>query len=212
MNQKRTKTRSNGERTRLKLLNAAEQEFGERGFDAVSLRDITVAAEVTLALASYHFGTKENLFEEVVARRARILCATREKNLEALSDPDPRTLLDAFLSPLFAKARSGEPGWRAYFSVIARLGESNRWLPLLHRHFDPTARLFVDALHKAMPKADPDDLSRAFTMTLQVMLATVSRHGRVDKLTDGQVRADDLAQAYEVLLTYTTAGLESLNP
>ncbi len=47
-----------GIRTRVKLLKAAESLFGERGFHAVSMRDITSAAGVDLALANYHFGSK----------------------------------------------------------------------------------------------------------------------------------------------------------
>ena len=59
--------------TRDKILDAAEALFGERTFDTVSLRDITNRANVTLALASYHFGTKDKLFADIVARRASIL-------------------------------------------------------------------------------------------------------------------------------------------
>ena len=50
------KRRTNGNITKDKILDAAENLFSVRGFDAVSLRDITDKADVTLALASYHFG------------------------------------------------------------------------------------------------------------------------------------------------------------
>ncbi|GAB4356733.1 MAG: hypothetical protein Kow0026_16640 [Oricola sp.] len=204
-------TRVNGNLTREKILDAAEALFGERGYASVSLRDITNGADVTLALATYHFGTKENLFEEVVARRADILCRAREERLAALASPDIRAILDAFMAPLFEKATSGEPGWSHYFRVLARLGEGDQWLDLLVRHFDGTANAFLDALVGAMPKADRGEVARAFTMMLQVMLATVSRHGRVDRLTRGSVRANDLQRAYPVLLQFVTAGMESFN-
>ena len=76
-----TQTRQNGEETRAKIINAAELLFGKRSFDAVSLRDITVEAGVTLALASYHFRTKENLFAAVVSRRAEVLNRIRRERL-----------------------------------------------------------------------------------------------------------------------------------
>jgi len=204
-------TRSNGDRTRVKILDAAEQLFGARGFDAVSLRDITVAAGVTLALASYHFGTKENLFEEVVARRAHILCDEREARLARLVRPDTRTILDAFLAPLFEQAASSDPGWAHYLRVLARLGEDPQWLQVLSRHFDGTARQFVAALIAAQPKADPGDVTRGFVMMLHMMLTTVSQHARIDRLTDGALRAADLAQAYRVLLDFVTGGLKSFD-
>jgi AcrR family transcriptional regulator len=62
-----------GDTTRLSILDAAERSFAESGFDGVSLRTITERAGVDLALANYHFGTKENLLHEVIARRALIV-------------------------------------------------------------------------------------------------------------------------------------------
>ena len=65
-----------------RLLDAAERSFAEGGFDGVSLRIITEVAGVDLALANYHFGTKENLLREVIARRARIVHDERCEALE----------------------------------------------------------------------------------------------------------------------------------
>lgn len=201
-------TRISGDQTREKILNAAEALFAEHPFDAVSLRDITLGADVTLALASYHFGSKEALFEAVVARRADILCRMRRERLDALANPDVGQLLDAFMRPLFEKAGSGEPGWRDYLRVLARLGEHERWLDLISRHFDATARVFLDALQKSLPGADPRDVARAFTFVLEAMLKAVSHHGRVDKLTDGAARASDLDKAYPALLRFAVAGMQ----
>jgi len=203
-------TRINGEVTRAKILDAAEGLFGERGFDAVSLREITERAEVTLALASYHFGTKEQLFEDVIARRAAILGEERLARLAALSRPSVEAILDAFMAPLFDRATSGEAGWAEYFRVLSRLGDGNRWLDVLTRHFDSTAQTFLDALHKARPGADRATVVRGFTMMLNLMLATVSQHARLDRLTGGAVRAADLRAAYAPLLRFVVAGFNSV--
>src|SRR5215469_579351 len=71
-----------GDNTRLSILDAAEQSFAHSGFDGVSLRTITERAGVDLALANYHFGSKENLLHEVIARRARIVHDERVRALE----------------------------------------------------------------------------------------------------------------------------------
>lgn len=44
-----------------RLLKTALQLFGERGFDATGLRDLTSAAGVNLGAVNYYFGSKENL-------------------------------------------------------------------------------------------------------------------------------------------------------
>ena len=198
----------NGERTREKILDAAEALFASQAYDSVSLRDITRQAGVTLALASYHFGAKEALFEAVVARRAEALGAMRRERLAALARPDTAPILDAFMAPLFEKMAGGEPGWSDYLSVLARLGAEARWGDLVSRHFDAVARAFLDALRQALPDADPHELARAFTFVLEAMLQAVSRRGRLDRLSQGAARADDLDRAYPTLLAFATAGLE----
>jgi AcrR family transcriptional regulator len=84
------------------LLDAAEMLFAEHGYDAVSIRNITGRANVRLAMASYHFGTKENLFDAVIARRADALNRERRAALGALErigTPDIQAVLRAFIWP-----------------------------------------------------------------------------------------------------------------
>lgn len=202
------RTRANGDATKEKILNAAEALFSEHGFDAVSLRDVTQKAEVTLALSSYHFGTKENLFETVIGRRAATLGALRRERLAALPETAaPRDLLDAFMAPLFEQVKGDAPGWPAYIRLLARLGEDNRWISLISGHFDEVAREFLRALERAVPDARKEDIVRAFTMSLQLMLVSVSRHRRVDSLSNNAVRADDLDAVYRALLEFCSAGI-----
>lgn len=199
-------TRSNGEATRAKILNAAEVLFGGRGFDAVSLREITESAGVTLALASYHFGSKEKLFEEVVARRAKILSQERLARLAKLEQPSVEAIADAFMAPLFERATGSEAGWSDYFKVLGRLGEGNKWLGLLETHFNETAQTFIDSFCITLPHAERGAVTRSFMMMLNLMLSTVSQHERIDQLSSGSVKARDMKAAYDPLLRFAVAG------
>ncbi len=202
-------TRSNGETTRGKILDAAEVLFGARGFDAVSLREITDRAEVTLALASYHFKTKEKLFEEVVARRAKVLSDDRLSRLSALDQPNVETIADAFMAPLFDRATSSEAGWADYFKVLGRLGEGSQWLGVLDTHFNETAQVFIESMCQALPNTERAEVTRCFMMMLNLMLSTVSQHERIDQLSSGALKARDLNAAYGPLLKFTVAGFEA---
>jgi AcrR family transcriptional regulator len=53
------------------ILRAAEQQFGARGYEATTTRDIAGAADVTEAAIYRHFGTKEALFEAAISRPYR---------------------------------------------------------------------------------------------------------------------------------------------
>lgn len=59
--------------TKNKLLEVAAELFADRGFDGVSVRDITGKAGVNLGALTYHFGTKERLFAELISQKAEPL-------------------------------------------------------------------------------------------------------------------------------------------
>jgi len=48
--------------TRDSILDAARHLFGERGFDATTIRDIAALADVDPAMVHHHFGSKDKLF------------------------------------------------------------------------------------------------------------------------------------------------------
>lgn len=211
---RKTRAPKSPDNTRDKIIDAAEALFGERTFDTVSLRDITQRAQVTLALASYHFGTKEKLFADIVARRAIVLGELRRERLaklEAEGRLGTESILDAFFRPLFDKMTEGSTGWSAYLLILAQLGQSNRWLSLLHDNFDPTAELFLDRLATALPDVPRGLLMRGFSLSLVAMLQTLAKNRRIDALSGGKVSADELGEAYDVLLKFTVRGLESLS-
>lgn len=79
-----------------RILQEAEALFAERGFYAVTVREITQAAHCNLAAVNYHFGNKQNLYMEVfrclwkprakrvLARFERVLEAKKEVTLQGI--------------------------------------------------------------------------------------------------------------------------------
>lgn len=52
--------------TRLALLDSARKLFAERGYRGTSIKAITTDAQANLGAVTYHFGTKETLYHEVL--------------------------------------------------------------------------------------------------------------------------------------------------
>lgn len=52
-----------------RLLGVAEKLFAEKGYDGVSVREITNCAECNLASVNYYFGNKKNLYIDVFRHR-----------------------------------------------------------------------------------------------------------------------------------------------
>jgi len=209
----RRRAHAPGDSTREKILDAAEYLFGERTFDTVSLRDITRHADVTLALASYHFGTKERLCAEVVHRRAEVLNQMRRarlSELEASGTVTTAAIIDAFMRPLFEKMTGGDEGWESYVMLLTKLGQTNRWLDLVRENFDETAWLFLAQLRKTLPDLTEADLIRGFALAIAAMLNTLGRNRRVDTISAGSISSGDLPASYDVLIRFAVKGLEGL--
>lgn len=57
---------SKSEQTRQRILNAACELFGSRGYEGTALRDVEALSGVNRGLIAYHFGNKDGLWKAVV--------------------------------------------------------------------------------------------------------------------------------------------------
>ncbi|GAA1820422.1 TetR family transcriptional regulator [Agromyces neolithicus] len=85
--------------TRARILVAATDEFGERGYEAASMRAIARRAGVDPALVHHYFADKQSLVAEVVEvplRPDRVLQAALDGPLEHLGERLVRAVLNAW--------------------------------------------------------------------------------------------------------------------
>ncbi|MGV3548510.1 TetR/AcrR family transcriptional regulator [Rhizobium sp.] len=206
-------TRANGDQTKEKILDAAEELFGAHSFDTVSLRDITNHAGVTLALASYHFGTKDNLFSAVMVRRAHYLNQMRISllgQLDADGSTDVGAYIDAFLRPFVTQAISEDAGWKSYIELVSKVALTNRWNDLVRDHYDELANQFIARIRPLLPDHSEEALYRGFAFGLQLGLQIISQNRRVDSLSGGKYSGRDLEASYAYGLKFVTAGMLGL--
>ena len=92
--------------TKERILGAAETLFAQHGFAGTSLRQVTSRADVNLAAVNYHFGSKENLINEVFRRRMDEMSQARLTALEAAKSRAEserlQAVLAAFIEPALA--------------------------------------------------------------------------------------------------------------
>ncbi len=108
--------------TKDRILGAAEELFAQFGFAGTSLRQVTSRADVNIAAVNYHFGSKENLVNEVFRRRMDEMSAQRLAQLKAATQRYPGELepaLAAFVEPALALSQDRHGG-AAFIRVIAR--------------------------------------------------------------------------------------------
>ena len=145
-----------GRDTRERLLATAEELFATRGIDAVSVRDITEAADANTASINYHFGSKRGLIDAIVERRAEALGRRRADLLDELEGTAPvdlRAVTRAMVLPT-AELVHDDPTGRFYVSFLAALGDHPELMPALDA-FEPATERYLRALARATPELPP---------------------------------------------------------
>ncbi|AER56709.1 TetR family transcriptional regulator [Pseudoxanthomonas spadix BD-a59] len=148
--------------TKDRILGAAEELFALHGFASTSLRQVTTRADVNIAAVNYHFGSKENLVNEVFRRRMDVMTAARLSQLETALQQAPGKLepiLAAFVEPALAMAQDGQGGG-AFVRVIARAyAEKNDNLrKFLSEHYGHVLREFGKAIAGCLPELSKEAL------------------------------------------------------
>jgi AcrR family transcriptional regulator len=148
--------------TKDRILGAAEELFALHGFAGTSLRQVTTRADVNIAAVNYHFGSKENLVNEVFRRRMDVMTASRLGQLETALQQSPGKLepiLAAFVEPALAMAQDGQGGG-AFVRVIARAyAEKNDNLrKFLSDHYGHVLRDFGKAIAGCLPELSKEEL------------------------------------------------------
>jgi len=212
----RKKSRA-GADTRVKLLDAAERLFAETGYDGTSLRDIATRAKLHLALSTYHFGTKERLFEEVLQRRAAEmeqirLTALDKVDLTRLSkDEAVRALIEAYAMPMIRARYGSSRQWQAHVRLLSQLISVKRWVPLIRKYYDNCGRQFIARFEDLLPDAEHDALLDCFSFMISTMLYVCSYTNRFDKEKARHLSAkEDVDAAVEHFLRFTHAGFMAL--
>ncbi|MBL8263867.1 MAG: TetR family transcriptional regulator [Xanthomonadaceae bacterium] len=148
--------------TKERILDAAETLFALYGFGGTSLRQVTSQADVNIAAVNYHFGSKENLVNEVFRRRMDEMSGQRLARLRSAIEADPADLegiLAAFVEPPLAMAQDRHGGG-AFIRVIARAyAEKNDSLRrFLSEQYGHVLREFAKAIAGCMPGLSKEEL------------------------------------------------------
>ena len=207
--------------TKDRILDAAESLFMEHGFEATSLRSITAAADVNLAAANYHFGSKEELFQAVLTRRLDPMNQERLDLLTALeraAAPGPVTceqILSAMFVPALKLARDRERGGKNFLRLLGRAYADPA--PFIRQFLSTQYAVmiirFKAAFAQALPELPPKELSWRlhFIMgALSYTLAGTDALKLIAELTPADSGNDEML--LRRLAPFLLAGLQSPLP
>lgn len=213
---RRPQSRSDSEATKERILDSAEKLFARFGYHAASIRDIAAEAECQSALVGYHFGSKQELMDRVLARRSEVLNAERLAFLERArvqSQDAPirvRTLLEGYVGTILKRAARNDQGWRNYTQMVAMAASSAEWSELTDKHFNAVARAYLEELHRSQPEISAEDLHQGFFFAVGAMVNVCARPGRIETLSKGQFKSKDVSELYDNLCTFLEGGFMAM--
>jgi AcrR family transcriptional regulator len=152
-----------GAATRARRLVAVEAQAADLGFHTLTHRLIAQRADAHVALLNYHFGSKEQLVEEALARRADRLMKIQNGALAALRERGTWTaesVLWSVWQPFAVLDDSADRAWRNYLCTVARLASHPKGDELFSRHFAAVERECLAMLHPLLPALSDEELTR----------------------------------------------------
>ena len=198
--------------TKDRILHAAEELFAAQGFATTSLRQVTSRADVNIAAVNYHFGSKDNLVNEVFRRRMDEMSAERLAALKTAIDKHPGELepvLAAFVEPALAMAQDRHGGG-AFIRVIARAyAESNDSLrKFLSDQYGHVLRDFAKAIDACVPGLGKEELYRRLDFLSGALTYAMADFGLI-KRPSGVSEATHRQRAAQALIRFAAAGLQA---
>jgi AcrR family transcriptional regulator len=194
------------EHTRGAILDTAEALFSELGYEGTSIRDIATGCNIQAAVVGYHYGSKVELFNAVVGRRAVIINDARRWALDAqlsVRKKEPLAvdvLIHMYVAPLLEATSHGDPGWRNFASLMGRLANSPRGTEMINQHYSEVASLYMSEFKRSLPSVPEGRLIDGFLYMVSAMLFVCADTGRWEAMAqraqdthrDSQVILDDL--------------------
>ncbi len=196
--------------TKERILSAAEDLFAQFGFAGTSLRQVTTHAEVNIAAVNYHFGSKDNLVNEVFRRRLDELSEKRLLALRLVLRDDPATLetvLAAFIEPALALTLDRQGG-SAFVRVLARAyAEKNERLrKFLSDNYGHVLREFSKAFAACLPGIGKEELYWRLDFTAGALTYAMADFGLIRRHPGTSEKAH-CQRAGQALIRFAAAGL-----
>ncbi len=198
-----------------KLLDAAEQLFAEKGFESVSVRDITQLAKSNVAAVNYHFGSRENLLTLVMTRYMTPVNEERLARLDTLerkwagkSVPLEESI-DALVRPLVGQVRKSELSERLFYKLMGRTfaQQGDGLPPQIEEQLRSVVQRFTRAFAKALPTVHADDLTWRIHFMVGGMIHMLTHQDILHRLTHGASGTPSMEAVVSRFIRFSAAGM-----
>lgn len=166
--------------TRTHILDIAERHFAMNGFAGTTLRGIIKEAKVNVAAVAYHFGTKEDLYVEVMQRFAVPVVTQQLKTLQSFrNSAESLSLVDvvrSFYEPPVQLVKSlGKRGETLSLFLGRAQTEPEPVFSLVDKNYSSCRDEFIAAFKICVPNLKESDYQWRFEFMLSLIVCFLTR-------------------------------------
>lgn len=168
--------------TRERILDEAETLFANNGYHAVSIREITRAAQCNLAAVNYHFGNKQNLYLEVFRARwlprASRLFRNFRKSLKDNGNSSPNSVVESLARAFLEGPMSDDERMRHHKLIFGEFAQPTQAFELVaDQVLKPLFTSLMADLKAVMPDTTGDKQMalNAFSILAMVLYFNLAR-------------------------------------
>ncbi len=199
--------------TRVRLLEAAGEEFAEKGFDAARIRTICERAGANVAAVNYHFGDKEELYVQAVLYAHR--CGAEAETCGEGETGNPSEQLRDFIRHFLCRvlAVDDPDDWRHRLLLREMLHPTSASDVVIREMIRPRFERLSGILRAFCPAADTRKLQAlVFSVIGQCLHYKMARAINERLIGVEPFRAIDLDYLTEHITTFCLAALGKLPP
>lgn len=199
--------------TKERLLDEAEALFAQKGFDVVTVREITAAAGCNLASINYHFGNKQNLYIEVF--RSRWLPRVRRihefftNSLPSQNSCSPAAIVQALARAFLEGPLSDEERQRHFRLIVKEIANpTTAFDHVVTEVMRPFFKELAGMLRSAMPDDQGEEqlmlnILSIFAMVLHFNFARAA----ITRITGREYDTDFKARLVDHIIKFSLEGL-----
>jgi AcrR family transcriptional regulator len=195
--------------TKEKILDTAERLIADQGFAGTSLRQIISEAQVNLAAVHYHFGSKQELLDQLIFRKVTRVNSERGamlsqfENEAGVQPVAVEKILKAYFEPMI-EAGSSDP---QFVRLMGRMIAEGLMPAIAEKHFHPTLLRFVSAFRRALPGLSEGELYWRVQFMFGAMSHAVG--GKATKFEDMEGDGADFGLIMRRLIHFLSAGIQA---
>jgi len=185
---------------RTRLMDVGTQLFAEKGLHGVSVRELTQAAETSISMISYHFGSKEGLYSAVLQQQ--FACFKEIKGIrETVSDPVE--MIESYLRWTFQRHRNHPYLLRFYTSELTNptVFFEPVVMPVIDEVILTMAAVIDDGKTRKLFREDVDATNAALALAGMVNYFFLSSRATKERINHGPSQDERLIREYLSIFT-----------